>query len=178
MWLDSIYQFFNSPFFVIWGGVSVSLIVLGVLINIILAAVGVAPLLWRLGYGRWFRKIAIVANSAHYEDLKTDLVNSGIFRRGNIFPISNQNLAKVKDADLLLVHYKSFTETEIKTILSNKRSQSGMIIYFPEFSHKNKISDEMSKEIGVKENTTIVNFRGRLLNDIVTTLITTSYEKK
>ncbi|MCX6721575.1 MAG: hypothetical protein NTY04_00040 [Candidatus Staskawiczbacteria bacterium] len=177
MWQE-IYNFFNSPPFVMWGGISASLIVFGVLINIVLATVGVAPLLWRLGYGRWFRKIAIVANSGHYEDLRTDLISSGIFRKGNIFSISSQNLAKVKDGDLMLVHYKSFSETEIKTILSNKKSKSGMIFYFPEKTLENKISAEMTKEIGAKENTTIVNFRGRLLNDIVTTLITTSYEKR
>jgi hypothetical protein len=177
MWQE-IYNFFNSAPFVIWGGISASVIVLGVLINIILAMIGVAPLLWRLGYGRWFRKIAIVANAEHYEDLRTDLISSGIFRKGNIFQISGQNLAKVKDSDLMLVHYKSFSETEIRTILSNKKSKSGVIIYFPEFSHENKIGPEMITEISNKENTTLVNCRGRLLNDVVTTLITTSYEKR
>lgn len=141
---------------------------------------GIAPLLWRLGYGRWFRKIAIVAKSDSYESLRSDLVRSGIFRDNNIFSIYPESLSQVKDHDLLLVHYQSFTEDEIKTILANKKANAGMIFYFPEFCPEEgiKIADDMRKQINSNENVSVVNFRGRLLNDIITTLITTSYEKR
>lgn len=176
----SLSNFYNNPFFIIFGGISATLIVVGFLLNIVFWVLGIAPLLWRLGYGRWFRKIAIVANNEIYNSLKNDLVDSGIFREKNIYSISADNLAKVKEHYLLLVHYQSFTEENLKNILKDKKSNAGMVIYFPEFSPSDgkRISDEMIKEINIKENTTIVNFRGRLLNDIVTTLITTSYEKR
>lgn len=179
-YIEIIYQFFNHPVFVIFGGLSVILILLGVVLNFVFWFLGIAPLLWRLGFGRWFRKIAIVANTDVYNQLKKDLVDSGIFRENNISPISSQSLAEVKDRDLLLVHYQSFNENQIKTILADKRSKAGMVFYYPEFSPQNgkKIPDEMLSQISNKENTTVVNFRGRLLNDIITTLITTSYEKR
>lgn len=178
--LVTIYQFFNHPVFVIFGGISAIVILLGVVVNFVFWVLGIAPLLWRLGFGRWTRKIAIVAKTEDYNQLKKDLVDSGIFREGNISQISSKSLAEIKDRDLLLVHYQSFSEQEIKTILSNKKSRAGMVFYYPEFSNKRgkKISDEMFKQISSKENTTVVNFRGRLLNDIITTLITTSYEKR
>lgn len=178
--IDSIYQFFNHPFFIIFGGISATVILLVAILNFISWVLGITPLLWRLGYGRWLRKIAIVAKNEIFNQLKKDLVDSGIFREKNISQISSQSLAEVKDCDLLLVHYQSFSEQEIKTILANKISKAGMVFYYPEFSPQTgkKIPDEMLKQITNKENTTVVNFRGRLLNDIITTLITTSYEKR
>lgn len=142
--------------------------------------IGISPLIWRLGYGRWFRKIAIVAKSDPYNNLRMDLVDSGVFRESNISNIPPNQLAKIKESDLLLVDYQSFNNTEIETILSYKVSKSGMIFYYPNFSlRQNKsIPDDIKEKISTAPYTTIVNFRGRLLNDIVTTLITTSYEKR
>lgn len=140
---------------------------------------GITPLLLRLGYGRWFRKIAIVAKPDMYPVLKKDLTDSGIFREKNISSaITEASISDVRNHDLLLVHYQSFNEDQIKSIISNKKSNAGMIFYFPEFSPENRISDHIRDEISNTSNTTLVNFRGRLLNDIITTLITTSYEKR
>ena len=141
---------------------------------------GIWPLLRRLGLGRWTRKIVIVAKTEVYNQLKKDLVDSGIFRENNISQIFSKSLAEIKERDLLLVHYQSFSEDEIKTILANKKSHAGMVFYYPIFSNKKgeQIPPKMFKLISNAENTTLVNFRGRLLNDIITTLITTSYEKR
>jgi len=178
--IGTIYHFFNYPFFVIFGGLSATLILLGFLLNLVFWFLGIAPLLWRLGYGRWLRKIAIVAGGNFFDQLRKDLVDSGVFRESNISQISSSSLAEVKEHNLLLVHYQSFSKQQIKTILANKNSKAGMVFYFPEFSPKKGkvIPDEMLKQITNTENTTVVNFRGRLLNDIMTTLITTSYEKR
>lgn len=178
--MEQIIQFFSHPFFTLVGGVTTIISVGGLLLVFVFWVLGITPLLWRLGLGRWLRKIVIAANADMYGSLRNDLVASGIFRESNISQVSSQSLAEVKDRDLILVHYQSFSEDEIKTILANKNSKSGMVFYYPEFSPQEgkKISDDMLKQINVKENTTVVNFRGRLLNDIITTLITTSYEKR
>lgn len=178
--IDNIINFFNHPFFVVVGGLF-TLVAVGVLLITFISWVfGITPLLWRLGLGRWVRKIAIVANNDAYNSLRSDLVDSGIFRASNIQLISKEHLSKVKDHSLFLVHYQSFNESQIHQILNNKKSSSGMIFYFPEFNpaQGRKISDRMLEAIGEKENTTVVNFRGRLLNDLIITLITTSYEKR
>ncbi|MBU2530702.1 MAG: hypothetical protein KKD35_06650 [Elusimicrobia bacterium] len=178
--MEMIYQFFNHPFFIVVGGISTLIAVGGLLLILIFWFLGITPLLWRLGLGRWLRKIAIAANDEIYNRLRIDLVDSGIFREGNISQISKSHLSKVKDYSLILVHYQSFAEEEIRQLLDDKKSASGMVFYFPEFnpSEGKKIPDTMVQAIGKKENTTVVNFRGRLLNDIITTLITTSYEKR
>ncbi len=178
--MNQIYQFFNHPFFIVVGGLFTLAAVGVILITFIFWVLGITPLLWRLGLGRWVRKIAIVADNDIYNSLKSDLVDSGIFRASNIQSISREHLSKVKEHSLILVHYQSFDESQIRQMLNDKKSSSGMIFYFPEFNpgEGRKIPDQMLKAIGEKENTAVVNFRGRLLNDLITTLITTSYEKR
>lgn len=140
---------------------------------------GVFPLFLRLGFGRWTRKIAIVANDEKYTSLRDDLIDTGVFREKNIYQIKNDALAKIKDATLALIHYQSFSETEINSILANKKSNAGFIFYFPELTYPTTvIPPEMMKAINNQQLTTIVNMRGRLVNDVVTTLLSTSYEKR
>lgn len=178
--MTEIYQIFNNPFFVIVGGLFTLSSIVVVLLTFAFWVLGITPLLWRLGLGRWTRKIAIVANLEMYSSLEKDLIDSGIFIKGNITQITNKSLSDVKNHTLLLVHYQSFTQQDIETILNNKDSASGMIFYFPSFSNKKgeSIPNDIRDKISNTPNTTIVNFRGRLLNDLVTTLITTSYEKR
>ena len=141
-------------------------------------AFGIAPLMYRLGLGRWSRKISIAAEGNTYTSLKTDLIDSGVFREKNIQQISKTTLSDAKNANLMLVHYGSFTEGEIKTIIRNKKSSAGMIVYFPDFSQTNRIPDDVNKLINNEPHSVLANFRGRLINDILITLLSTSYEKK
>lgn len=161
----------------------VGLITTAVSILVVLATVtgwafGIAPLMYRLGLGRWSRKINIAAEGTAYSSLETDLIDSGVFRKSNIQSVSKTTLSKVKDANLILVDYASFTEDEIKTIISNKKSSAGMVVYFPDFSPTNRIPEDISKLINNEPHSVLANFRGRLINDILVTLLSTSYEKK
>lgn len=140
---------------------------------------GVYPLFLRIGFGRWTRKIAIAANTEKYASLRADLLETGIFREKNIYHIQNDSLAQIRVATLVLVHYQSFSEPEVKTILENKKTNAGFIFYFPEFTPPTTvISPEMMRAINNQQFTTIVNMRGRLINDILVTLLSTSYEKR
>jgi hypothetical protein len=139
---------------------------------------GIGPLLYRLGLGRWRRKISVLSDSYVFGSLKADLVSSGIFREKNIDHITKKDLARVKDCNLLLVNYGSFSAQMIKTIIKNKKSSAGMIVYFPDFSPTNRIPEDIVTLINNEPHTVLVNFRGRLINDILVTLLSTSYEKK
>lgn len=142
-------------------------------------SMGIFPLFLRLGFGRWSRKIKIAANGDIYKSLEDDMKSTGIFRKGNIEQITSGSLAKIKDASLVLVHYPSFTEEEIRRLVSFKRPGAGFIFYFPEFNPPtNVIPSEMLKIINNEPFTAVVNFRGRLMNDIITTLLSTSYDKR
>ena len=176
-----ISEFFNHSFFFVVGKLFTLIAVVSISITFISWVLGITLPLWRLGLGRWARKIAIVADDETFNVLKIDLTASGIFREKNIKPITRKHLATVRNYSLVIVHYQSFSnEEDIRQLLNNKRSTCGMIFYYPEFNPAtgDKIPGKMIQEIGEKENTIVVNFRGRLLNDIIITLITTSYQKK
>lgn len=160
------------------GLITTAISVLVFLTAVIAWFLGISPLLYRLGLGRWRRNIKILANTENFNSLKGDLVDSGIFRSKNIDQISDQNLSKVKDSNLLLLHYKSFTADQVKTILKNKKAMAGMVVYFPDFSTTNKIPEDISKLINDEPHCVVVNFRGRLINDVLVTLLSTSYDKK
>lgn len=140
---------------------------------------GVGPLLYRLGLGRWRRKVSILADGNRFSTLKADLIDSGVFREKNIDHLTEHDLAKVKDCNLLLLHYESFTANQIKTIIAHKKSEAGLVVYFPEFDPPTKmIPKDITRLINNEPHTVLANFRGRLINDILVTLLSTSYEKK
>jgi len=139
---------------------------------------GISPLLFRLGLGRWRRKITVLSNSDDFASLRDDLVSSGVFRAKNIDHVTGKSLSKVSECNLLLVDYGSFTDKQMKTIIKNKKSSAGMIVYFPDFSPTNRVPDDVMKLINDEPHSVLVNFRGRLINDILITLLSTSYDKR
>lgn len=139
---------------------------------------GISPLLYRLGLGRWQRRISVLSDDTNFSSLRDDLVSSGVFRAKNIELVTSKNLSKVRECSLLLVHYGSFDVNQMKTIICNKRSRAGMVVYFPDFSPTNQVPDDVLKLINDEPHSVLVNFRGRLINDILITLLSTSYEKK
>lgn len=161
-------------------GIATTLFAIGLFFWAVISwSMGVFPLFLRLGFGRWSRKIAIIANDEKYSSLKTDLIDTGVFREKNIYQIKNGALSKVKDVSLALVHYQSFSEEEITTILNNKKPNAGFIFYFPEFTPPaTVIPTNVMNNINSHQFTTVVNMRGRLMNDIMVTLLSTGYDKK
>lgn len=60
-------------------------------------------------------------------------------------------------------------------ILFMKPDECALVVYAP--YDQGRIPDEQMKKLDGKRHTAVTNFRGRLLNDIVASMITTSYEK-
>lgn len=166
-----------KAFLEIVGLITTAVAVLAFFAAVISWILGISPLLYRLGLGRWRRKITVLADSNNYASLRDDLVSSGVFRSKNIDHVTDKSLAKVKDSNLLLVDYGSFSDKNMKTIIKNKKSSAGMIVYFPDFSPTNRVPDDVMKLINNEPHSVLVNFRGRLINDILITLLSTSYDK-
>jgi hypothetical protein len=74
-----------------------------------------------------------------------------------------------------LVHWGEY-KNEIDKIINIKKTSTPLIIYSPQGT--DKINQDSLEKINNEPNSVIVNFRGRLLNDIFTSVITTSYDKK
>jgi hypothetical protein len=167
-----IYSFFNHPFFVIIGGIFTLISICFLIYAIYIVLSGVIPVWIRLGKGLSSRKIAIFADK-QFDDLQDLLVDSKIISKKNIVKITKERIKKGCDCSLLLVHFDEFKEN-IDDILTFKKDNSALIIYAPQCD--GQIEKPTLDRINSERNCIIVNFRGRLLNDILTSMITTSYD--
>lgn len=171
---NNVASFFNHPFFIIVGGVSTILIILSFCYTMFLLINGVLPVWYRLGIGLSKRKIAIFA-STEFDSLKRMLVDSKIFKERNIFQVHTNDLKKAEHETIFLVHWKDYQD-KIEDILRIKKDSTAMVVYAPQ--NEGKISPDKMEKINSNRNSIVVNFRGRLLNDILVSMITTSCEKR
>jgi hypothetical protein len=145
-----------------------------VIINIYLIGSGLAPILLRLGKSLASRKIAVLAEEKESELIDL-LVDSGLFKRKNILTARRSDINRAKDCTIKLVHWERFKE-DIDKILNMKGDNHALIVYAP--AEGPRISKENMDKLSMHRNTVIVNFRGRLLNDILTSMLTTQFSKR
>lgn len=136
---------------------------------------GALPVLLRIGNGLAKRKIALFASGDNVTSLKTLLTDSGLFHDKNILVINREeDLGRAEEASVYLVHWHD-SASYVNEILRTKRNECPMIVYSP--YNMPRIPDEQMVNLDGKRHTAVTQFRGRLLNDIVTSIITTSYER-
>lgn len=136
--------------------------------------IGITPALSRLGKGLANRKIAIFASGDNFNSLERLLIDSKLFKKKNIVQITAGEIKKSETISLFLMHWNGF-KSNLNDVLSCKKDKTALIVYAPQ--EEGILSAEEIKKINVHRNVVLVNMRGRLLNDIVTSLITTSYEE-
>lgn len=169
--LQKIVDFFNHPFFILFSGFSVLVVIIGSLSGIYLWVKGILPVIVRLGCALAKRKVAIFGDWEAYHTLRSYLAESGIFKEKNILYIPLDNLEKARDKCIFLVDWKTAGH-EINAILEKKGAlHTAMIIY----ASPGSIPHDKMETIANKENTVVVNAKGRLLNDMLNCLITTSF---
>jgi hypothetical protein len=169
---QQITNFFNHPVFIIAGGITITIAILGVIYKIICMIIGVTPIVFRLGVAIWKRKIAIFSSVEGFEVLKESILDSGIFKEKNIVHIKNCNLDRSKGESIFLVDWETCGDEIEKIFSCRKNHQTSVIIY----AKPGSIPHDKMNDIANRSNTVVVNFRGRLLNDILTSLLTTAYE--
>jgi len=135
---------------------------------------GTLPTLIRLGNAISTRKIAIFARGDDLDTLKGLLLESKLFKEKNILSISSEgNIGRAERAKLLLVFWPDW-EDKIAQILKLHRDNTALIVYAPAGSKH--VPDDVLAELNNKRYFTLVNARGRLLNDVFTSLITTGHD--
>lgn len=173
MW-QSIVDFFSHSFFIVLGGIMATITAIFVLYTAYLFTTGLLPVLYRLGINLSKRKIVIFADE-RFGELKKDLTGSKIFRSKNIEKMEKSEIKRIKQFELIIVHYKSSKDI-LEKLLDKKEHSSALIVYAP--PDEGSIDDKTRENINSAQNATIVNFKGRLLSDILASMITTGYIEK
>lgn len=169
--MQLVFDFFNHPIFKIVGGITVITATLGVIYRIISIVFGVSPIIFRIGKALWSRKIAIIGTTESYTVLYECISDSGVFKRKNIQHITIENIDKAKEHSVILVDWES-SGVQIDDIFMIRKSHNTAVIIY---AKAGSIPRDKMAEIANKSNTVVVNFKGRLLNDILSSLITTSF---
>ena len=170
--MESIITFFNHPFFIVVGGLTVCLAILSILYGVLCWFFGITPILLRLGNALWKRRVAIFASNEAYQSLKATLTDSKLFVEETVTCITLDNIDKAKDETLFLVDWETFG-TQIESVFAARSNHQTPIIIFAKPA---SIPHETMNDIANRANTVVVNFRGRLLNDVLTSLMTTSHD--
>ena len=171
---NQISNFYNHPFFMIVGGATITLTFIAFIYRLACWTFGITPIIFRLGIALWQRKVAIFGSAEIFESLKNSLIDSNIFKKRNIIHISLDNIDKAKDETIFLVDWETFGNKIEQIFSARKNHQTAVVIY----AKPSSIPKEKMNDIANRPNTVVVNFRGRLLNDVLTSLITTSYETR
>jgi hypothetical protein len=133
---------------------------------------GIVPVLWRLGNGLANRQIALFAKGDNLSSLKNLLLDSKLLRRKNIIDVTAPgDIGRAKAATVYIVFWHDWAD-DIDAILDQKPDSCALIVYSP--YDREEIPTEQMKKLDGKRHTAVTNFRGRLLNDIITSMITTS----
>ncbi len=157
------------------GRISTVLVVIIFIWGIVLWIRGVSPALYRLGNGLAKRKIAVFAKGDNLSSLKALLNDSKLFKKKNICEITKkEDIGICEQATLYLVFWHDCADY-IDEILKKKPDGCALIVYSPK--NLGMIPQDQIEKLDGHRHTAVSNFRGRLLNDIVTAMITTSYEK-
>lgn len=137
---------------------------------------GIAPALIRLGNGLARRKIAIFAKGDAGDSLSSLLTDSKLFHHTNLIQIKTEgDIGKADNASVFVIHWPDY-ENSIEKIIAKKRDTTALVLYVP--PNSGRVPDDIMAKVNDVRNATVVNIRGRLMNDIVLSMITTSYEEK
>lgn len=136
---------------------------------------GIWPVLIRLGHGFAKRKVTILADHETSLVLKSMLIDSGLFQKGNIGEISIKDCKTLQSRSLILAQW-SYIADNINELIEVKDSSTALIVYAPPSEGD---VDVLSKGLICNErNSILVNSKGRLMNDLVSSLITTDEKKR
>jgi hypothetical protein len=158
------------------GDVIFSLIGILATITVVIGCVWkLIPAAWRFGLALYGKKIYVVSDIEEYENVKSDLVDSGLIREKNIQLITDKQIEKARKALLLIVVYGYLNDDDFKTVVSRKRQRCGLIVYCP--PGNTRIEDDKMKYLNKSSFTVLCNFRGRMVNDVLLMMLSTSFKK-
>ena len=131
-----------------------------------------SPALRRLINGLDRRKIAIFAKGDNLTSLKDLLKDLKLFSDEDIIAITGMgDTGRAEKATVFLVYWSDWKD-DIKAILDKTLDTTPLVVYAPQ--ELGSIPPDAIKALNTKRHCVIANFRGRLLNDIVLSMITTS----
>jgi hypothetical protein len=144
------------------------------LLTIVAWSRGIFTPLWRLGIGLSRREITIVGSSDNCNSLLNLIKQSSLFSKKNISFITSKTDAKDLSKSNLILFQLNNSPVSLEEVLENINTDSALVIY----AKKNEITDDQWSFLDNHRNVSVTNLRGRLMTDLLNTLMTSGYEKR
>ena len=125
--------------------------------------------MFRLGKSLSARQIAVFAKGDNYANLKGVLIDSRLFKKKNVHQIDENSIEKAKSMSVFLVYWQDYA-TYLDNILGMKEDNTALIIYAP--PEDGRIEPKNMEKISKRRSTAVVNFRGRLIQDVMVCMMT------
>ena len=151
-----------------------SVITLVMLLTSVVAYVlGLFPVLKRFGFNRWKMKIAVVTDDNNLKNtVNTTLTKCKLIRKRNLEHVSNGVLKTTDNYSLVVVCEDMLSKLD--KIVDNLSSKTALIVYAP----KVRLNDEQLEYLNRQPVSALVNFKGRLIGDVINMLVSTEYVEK
>lgn len=137
---------------------------------------GITQALIRFELALFAKKIAIIAGLDDFNDIRKDLVNSGLIKTRNIQHVTNKHLDEAQSALLMIIVHEYLSNEEFNAVVRGKKPQCGLIVYCP--PEKGRIDEQGMKLLSMISFTALCNFRGRMVNDVLLMMLSTSFKGK
>jgi hypothetical protein len=167
-------------FELIWSVINIVVEITGWLIVLfaILAAIGtfiaflrgVLKPLWRLGLGLARKKVVIVASQTNADSLFNLVSDSKVFSEKNIIKVtSREDSEDIRKGDVVLYKY-SDSQFSLKDVMVKKADSAAVVVY----AKPREITEQSEWDLlDEYRNVSVCNLKGRLLNDLITLMMTT-----
>ncbi|MGH1377088.1 MAG: hypothetical protein ACRBCK_12175 [Alphaproteobacteria bacterium] len=166
MSIDTVIGFLTGNLLSVIGGILTLVAFIGLIASCFTTVWGTLPILIRLGNARANKKIVIFEK---HSDLFLLLTHSKLVKEKNITRIEHSDsVVSSENKDIFIIHWDYFSE-HINEILQHVGDLKSVIIYA-----KPGVIKDFS-EISKHRNAVVVNFRGRLLGDLLASLMTTGH---
>lgn len=129
---------------------------------------------FRFGQSIAWKKVFIISSGDTLRELRGDLGRSGIIKKRNIITKTKGEMSDLDGARLLILDYAHLGETEVLEVVSHKDSNCGVLVY----AETEVIPKEVMRKLNLYRHVSVVNFRGRLINEILLLLVSTSFTRK
>lgn len=138
----------------------------------------IIPVLRRFGMVIWKRQIAIVSNDPSLvTSIEIDLTSTHMLRKKNLCGIPINNLKDLPKYSVVIIDCGSFSEeAKLAKVIDDMDASIGVVLYCRPGCKR--LSDELMMKVNNSSRVILTNFRGRLVNDIVASLVSTPYEEK
>lgn len=126
--MEEIGHMVNNVLGLIGNACTAAMIVLAVGF-VALSVMGLFRPAYRFGKGIAWKKVFIVADSNTRQELKSDVVRSGIIKKRNILEKTDGQISDLAGARLLVLEYGYLGADRVQEIVSNKCSDCGVLVY-------------------------------------------------